>query len=504
MKPERQSYQRAPDSRSAGPGCWRRTWKSLHRGYAATLLAIITLGLVPCLHGETGFSVSTNFTLDVRFSAVFSQGSSQSRLFTADTRALASGEGDVCAPFTLDTRSSAVPNIAISGRVSAGGAGLTGAAVTVFNNGNVVGTATAGADGRYALLALPADGYELHVALAGYASGFRLLVLSSLTAGQDFVLTPLPSAPAVQATAQPVPPEQQPHLLHISSAQLKLFNGSDWVEGSPVDGNKMTVVLTHGMVADCNPSSGEGVAGWPKSMAAVLWAANVQNRANILGWDWTEDAKGGYVAALGSCSLPPVDNAAGQGLALGQALYQTFGSGYSKQVHFLGHSLGALVNAQAANYLHGDLSVKPAKGWDPSRTHVTLFDEAELATFFGEEAQSASTAAGVSGTIAGVTAPAGLALSFGGLIVGAIEDWRYPIPSRYVWVDNYFSIVGVSHNEAVNVWLKQGSKIFGLCGRICGSRWPFLPGHFMLRPDISLTPWLQPGVERWPGRCNRF
>ena len=49
----------------------------------------------------------------------------------------------------------------------------------------------------------------------------------------------------------------------------------------------------------------------------------------------------------------------------------------------------------------------------------------------------------------------------------------------------------------------EGS-FFWLCGRICGSRWPFLPGHFMLRPDISLTPWLQPGVERWPGRCNRF
>lgn len=58
------------------------------------------------------------------------------------------------------------------------------------------------------------------------------------------------------------------------------------------------------------------------------------------------------------------------------------GAGYSQEIHFIGHSLGTLVNAAAANFLHGDRTAQQAVSatlWSPTRTHLTLLDAAESA-----------------------------------------------------------------------------------------------------------------------------
>ena len=423
----------------------------------AVVLSVAVLALVTELRAEAEYDVSSIFPVDVRFNSTFSQDVGESRLFTADTRALGSGPSGASSGFTLDTRSDAVPNVQISGRVFTIGVGLPGATVAAFKNGLLVGNAITAADGSYALSALPADGYELHATLAGYTSGIRLLVLSDATARQEFTLVPIPALPATLPTPGPIPPEQQPRSLHVSGAQLKVFDGSDWVAGEAVDAKKMTIVLTHGWVR-CHAASA-GIAGWPKHMAAFLWAKHVQDRANIVAWDWYDDAK--------ACVVPPVDNTTGQGLALGQTLYQTLRADYSKEVHFLGHSLGALVNATAANYLHGDLPDKPGMPWDFRHTQMTIFDDAELAVAFGQEGRTGWGAATFS--TRGLGLPIQLSAGALGYTLAVIDDWRNPIPSRSAWADNYLSIIGVTQGGAVNVCLQAAADFFDVSDPL---HWP--------------------------------
>lgn len=68
---------------------------------------------------------------------------------------------------------------------------------------------------------------------------------------------------------------------------------------------------------------------------------------HLLAWDWRQAAAG---------VLPPETKTPAQGLSLGRALEEGLGPGYSGELHFLGHSLGTLVDARAADYLHGDTS----------------------------------------------------------------------------------------------------------------------------------------------------
>src|SRR5207244_1220108 len=82
------------------------------------------------------------------------------------------------------------------------------------------------------------------------------------------------------------------------------------------------------------------------------------------------------------------ENTPCQGLALGKSLYAKLGANYMKPIHFVSHSLGAMVNARAANYLHrdktGDEEVA-ANPWPWQLTHVSLFDEAEIARYVGKD-----------------------------------------------------------------------------------------------------------------------
>jgi hypothetical protein len=170
--------------------------------------------------------------------------------------------------------------------------------------------------------------------------------------------------------------------------------------------------------------------------------------ANIVAWDWRFAASG--------LPLPPEEQVSAQGMALGKALQSALGANYAKPLHFLGKSLGALVDAAAANYLHGDRSAQQDYSptpWLPERTHITLFDEAEAAGFLG--------LAGGSVGFDGIT----VRLLQGELETGlsfaqeARFGWKPPLPVRFAWADNYVSLFGLFQARAVNIWLEKGLRL---------------------------------------------
>ena len=161
-------------------------------------------------------------------------------------------------------------------------------------------------------------------------------------------------------------------------------------------------------------------------------ASGIAN-GNLLAWEWTDAANTGLFLSRAFSATP------GQGRRLGQALASALGSSYGKPIHFVGHSLGTLVNAKAADYLHE----QTGGAFNSAKTHVTLLDDAALANIeniivvFGSYAvPSLEPLLGQSGV--------------------PLVGWVSPLPNHSEWVDNYISLVGGRHPEAVNVFLNQG------------------------------------------------
>ncbi|MBI5387979.1 MAG: carboxypeptidase regulatory-like domain-containing protein [Verrucomicrobia bacterium] len=410
---------------------------------ALLLAACFALLCLP-LRADQGMDVSGLFTTDTRWG--FSEGAAVSGFFRVDTRLSGSASEASFGLFTVDTTAAAAGSVSIAGTVKdMSGAGLAGATVSALQSGVLRVQTVTDSVGNYLLTTLPPGGYELRAALSGYATAARLLVPSGATAQQDFTLQPIPPSPATQATTRPVAAEQQPRLPRVSSTQLKVYTDAGWVTGGTVDPDKMTVVLAHGRVPKGSGEEDSGVNGWPRTMAAAMWVTLQNDRPNIVAWDWRADATGDLWDAL-------VDKTPGQGLALGQALHQALGGAYQQPVHFVGHSLGTLVNATAANYLHGDMPRprdNPPQSWDAARTHVTLLDEAEVATVTGQQTRVGWDLGSTVGRRFGV--PIELSAGALGGTIAAINDWRHPIPKQFIWVDNYISVLGINHPEAVNV-----------------------------------------------------
>ena len=264
------------------------------------------------------------------------------------------------------------------------GTPLSGVVVSAAIYQVVQSSAETASDGTFTLSALPPGVYTLQANLANYAKSARALTLSVATAQQNFKLFPLPAAPGVVQTARQAPLAfTQPPTGPMGSTLL-IFDGTEFVpitqQNAPSQ-DEMTIVLTHGWTRDPVCDVNTGIAGWPTDMARTLRANGVTpEQANIVGWDWFQ--------AADACPLPPQENTPPQGVALGQALLATFGANYAQPIDFLGHSLGTMVNASAANYLHGDgtaqQSVSPTP-WSPSQTHMTLFDQAELSGVANEQ-----------------------------------------------------------------------------------------------------------------------
>ena len=194
--------------------------------------------------------------------------------------------------------------------------------------------------------------------------------------------------------------------------------------GGQVDRSKKTIVMTHGW----NSSSDK----WPRDMSNNL-REKYDNCINILAWDWRDDAHD-----LLSYAKSRTCN---QGEALGAELLCVLGGNYSETIHFIGHSLGTMVNCHAADFLHGDAKSTEAAlfKYDPARTHITLLDEAEVANI----------------TLA---SPA-LLVNWDAYTDSINCGFAKVIPKQSAWVDNYISEVGLLHTEAANVLLWRRSSL---------------------------------------------
>jgi hypothetical protein len=288
--------------------------------------------------------------------------------------------------------------------------------------------------------------------------------------------TPQPVLPVATATTQSPPPALIEAPRKPSSAQMVIFNA-----GGLMDPSKMTIVLTHGWTGKSSD--------WPKDMSDALMGQGFDATANIVAWDWRDNANKTWPWTAAA-------RAPSEGEALGDTLLSTLGANYNKSIHFLGHSLGAIVNCRAADYIHGDAKNSPGKQpgstlkFNPLNTHITLLDEAELVTavngihsLLGSRLNP-STASDISPTLLSKV-----------------------IPDHSAWIDNYVSEVGVLHLEAVNVLLWRNAalgfedshgyshqwynnSIIHPSGGPMGHRWSF-ERHSLANPPALATCFLQ-------------
>lgn len=239
--------------------------------------------------------------------------------------------------------------------------------------------------------------------------------------------TPQPVSPGTTNSTE-IPPEPLLSRPRVpSSTQLHVFTG-----GGTVDRNKMTIVLTHGW----NSSSD----GWPTALKNALLAKGYS--ANIVAWDWRDNAAEPEPATAAA-------RTPSEGEALGAELIYLLGAGYNLPIHFVGHSLGAMVNCRAADFIHGDAKNSrnsPVK-FNPQNTHMTLFDEAELV--------AAVNGMHVFGDVllASLGVDRNQHIDSAGSLLSGFGTWTKVIPDRAAWIDNYVSDVGCTHAEAVNVLL---------------------------------------------------
>jgi hypothetical protein len=313
--------------------------------------------------------------------------------------------------------------LVLHGRVTdANGNPLSGATVAAMIYLSPVAQATTDANGNYQMPSLGAGVYDLSAWDATHQTSMRALTLNANTAQQNFQLKPLPSTPATQQVIRSATVNYT--VGDVMGSRLRIFDGSAFV---PITANNWpsanlkTIVMTHGWVFGIPNSSITNTPfdRWPVSMAVKLQAQGVNPaNANILAWDWR-------YAAMHLGPGIPGDRTSKQGIALGEALQYFLGANYSQPLHFLGHSLGTLVNASALDYLHGEKpGTHPQTTWQTNLVHVTLFDHAQVAT----------VAVGV----------------------GQIQG---PLPHNFTWADNYESLVSFNLPRAVNVVLQKGVLI---------------------------------------------
>jgi sugar lactone lactonase YvrE/pimeloyl-ACP methyl ester carboxylesterase len=213
-----------------------------------------------------------------------------------------------------------------------------------------------------------------------------------------------------------------------TNSQLQVYAKGRFQPSVGLDTNRMTIVLTHGW--------NSAPTNWPAQMAALFVLGGRTPAPNIVAWNWQKDAASDLLHIY-----VPVGNIPKQGDALGKELLRQLGPNYSQPIHFIGHSFGTLVNARAADYLHGDGPRTPAKGANaflPANTQMTLFDEAELAPDSINAVLTATVA-----MITGVPVPVNL-------------FYGSAMPKQSRWADNYVSAVGLLHPDAANVIFMNG------------------------------------------------
>ena len=392
----------------------------------------------------------------------------ESATFAFDTRVVDGLQGAaVSASFAFDTRGATLPPLQITGVLrDSAGVPVVGATIQIKRAGAIFWQGVSGAGGTFSTPNLSGVNYTVIVTKPGYVTSITNI---TGTTGGSLALN-------LKTAAMPAPPTATAVTRTLTGNEVKLkptpsdpdapvllrYNGSQFVtDMTGLDTARMTVVVSHGWV----PKDFGDIAtalDWLKNFAIQInnHHPGLAQPPNILLWDWRLKA---------FTYLPETQTASEIGLELGKALHGALGSGYSQHVHFVGHSLGAIANRYACEYVHrhlaGNLSSdNPTTGWNSALTkpHITLLDEAELAV-------AADTRVITSSVLGAVCA------NLGGLILGgaleAKKDWKYPIPTDAWWVDNYISCVGLQHEDAVNVCLP---------GKVVGSTNPvsaFIDGH---------------------------
>lgn len=325
------------------------------------------------------------------------------------------------------------------------GAAVAGASVTLKRSGTLFWQGVSDANGTFVTPGLGVANYSVTVTKDGYETLFdNALRQTTGLQSLDLRIHPLPTPPASTDVNREATQSEKQKLVPTLPGDmpgLLIFNGSVFVEVSgehPMRSDRMTVVLTHGM--------GSSPTEWAAALAHLIHNNHVlgAEAPNIVAWDWH------FPAAINlSNRIIPIDNAARQGPVLGQELLTRLGSGYSQRVHFIGHSLGTIVNRYACDFLHGQMpraGSNPASHWNTALTqpHITLLDEAEVASVAGSNViTSARLGAKLAGWKGAVAAG----------VVAAYADWKSPVPSSGRWIDNYISLVGVQREEAVNICL---------------------------------------------------
>ena len=289
----------------------------------------------------------------------------------------------------------------------------------------VVASAVTDANGQYVFPSLAAGTYVLTASKSGMVSDARAVALTAATATENFQLSPLPQTPVLAATNGTPPFTPPPD--DAQGSVLCMFNGAAFSTNLTLDTSKMTIVLTHGWIPSEAPGTPPLAGGWPSILAAALNSQNITSVANIVAWDWH---------GVATAWLSPEEATPSQGIALGEALQQALGTNYAQKVHFIGHSLGTLVNGYAVDYLHRHQRSNhrvAAQPWLPTNTHVTMFDEASIARVISKETLAAYI-----------------------FTHKVAQDWKDPVPNDFRWLDNYIASVGRYHPEAVNVLLQKG------------------------------------------------
>lgn len=326
---------------------------------------------------------------------------------------------------------------------------LGGALVTLKRGSTVYWQGTTAANGTFQDPAASAPSYTVLVTKPGY--GTSITNLTATTGGNQTLNITLNALPPPLAT---VTVNQTPPATAVGQCRTwsqtdadapKLFllgtNGQLTSSLTNLNSSRATVVITHGWIP-----TGSGAPTWPNQLATLIQQHHALGAAapNILVWDWHKDAE---------ADRPPIDRVTCDGIELGKALLQSLGAGYSQRVHFIGHSLGTFVNAYACDYAHGSFarpSNNPASHWNAPVTqpHITLLDEAEVASVFGSQVLTSADVAWKATQLktkllTGVETAATLAAT-----------WKSPIPkTKTPWIDNYISAVGFHRDEAVNVCL---------------------------------------------------
>jgi uncharacterized repeat protein (TIGR03803 family) len=257
------------------------------------------------------------------------------------------------------------------------------------------------------------NGGNYSVAIAN-AYGSTNSAIAQLIVYTNLVLVQTNRTPPATAIGPPTIPTNPNY--------FKVFTNGNFQSGIALNPNKNTVVLTHGW----NSSSTD----WPHDMAQLIQQRIGSNTVNLVAWDWTTDA---------TSSIPNLGVIAaktpGEGFALGTNLVAALGANYSKRIHFIGHSLGTLVNAAAANYVH-------SHGFSWTNTQMTLCDDAEIAWDFSNpnDPQFAST---VYATVTNLEANFSTSQPL----------WGTTLPTNCAWADNYITAFGLLHPGAANVIL---------------------------------------------------